>query len=90
MAEEKSTTVVDAVPTTLDDSDGTLRLYIGDDKKNLDCRFYEEQVSLSHRFANRCFSTSPLPLNSFMAQVNMLTRMNLSLILIYMRNCVFK
>jgi len=48
MSEEKSTTVVDAVPTTLDEpEEGALRMYIGDDKKNLDCRFYEAQVSSS-------------------------------------------
>lgn len=44
MSEEKSTTVVDAVPTTLDEpEEGALRMYLGDDKKNLDCRFYEKQ-----------------------------------------------
>lgn len=36
-------TVLDAVPTTLDENSG-LRVYTGDDKKNLDCRFYEQQV----------------------------------------------
>eukprot|EP00594_Rhizosolenia_setigera_P011513 CAMPEP_0178957102 /NCGR_PEP_ID=MMETSP0789-20121207/10692_1 /TAXON_ID=3005 /ORGANISM="Rhizosolenia setigera, Strain CCMP 1694" /LENGTH=333 /DNA_ID=CAMNT_0020639243 /DNA_START=35 /DNA_END=1036 /DNA_ORIENTATION=- len=35
-------TVLDAVPTTLDENSG-LRVYTGDDKKNLDCRFYEQQ-----------------------------------------------
>jgi len=44
VSEKKSKTVVDAVPTTLDGADdGSLRLYIGEDKKNLDCRFYEQQ-----------------------------------------------
>ena len=35
--------VTSAEPTTLDDDDdsSTFRLYIADDKKNLDCRFYE-------------------------------------------------
>uniref|UniRef100_A0A6S9BZZ1 S1 motif domain-containing protein n=1 Tax=Ditylum brightwellii TaxID=49249 RepID=A0A6S9BZZ1_9STRA len=33
--------VIDAVPTTMDDDPDTFRLYIGDDKKNLDSRFYE-------------------------------------------------
>mmetsp|Transcript_4507 Transcript_4507/g.9990 ORF Transcript_4507/g.9990 Transcript_4507/m.9990 type:complete len:336 (+) Transcript_4507:201-1208(+) len=33
--------VTDATPTTLDDADGTFRLYLAEDKKNLDCRFYE-------------------------------------------------
>ena len=35
--------VISAEPTTLDDDDdsSTFRLYIADDKKNLDCRFYE-------------------------------------------------
>jgi len=42
-SEEKTVTVTDAVPTTLDESDGSMRLYIGDDKINLDCRFYEQQ-----------------------------------------------
>ena len=47
-SEDTSVTVLDAVPTTLDGTeDGSLRLYIGDDKKNLDCRFYEQQVRLS-------------------------------------------
>uniref|UniRef100_A0A7S1YZT0 S1 motif domain-containing protein n=1 Tax=Trieres chinensis TaxID=1514140 RepID=A0A7S1YZT0_TRICV len=36
-------TVVDAVATTLDDEPeaGSFRLYLGDDKNNLECRFYE-------------------------------------------------
>ncbi|KAL9180626.1 hypothetical protein ACHAXT_011079 [Thalassiosira profunda] len=34
--------VTDAVPTTLDEpAEGAFRLYLADDKKNLDCRFYE-------------------------------------------------
>ena len=33
--------VTDAVPTTLEPEEGEFRLYLGDDKKNLDCRFYE-------------------------------------------------
>jgi translation initiation factor 2 subunit 1 len=38
-----SAVVVDAVPTTLDSADenGGFRIYLGDDHKNLDCRFYE-------------------------------------------------
>jgi len=44
MTEEKSKDVlVDAVPTTIDGSDGEFRVYIGDDHKNLDCRFYENK-----------------------------------------------
>jgi len=36
--------VLDAVPTTLDEpEEGAMRLYLGEDKKNLDCRFYEQQ-----------------------------------------------
>jgi len=35
--------VTDATPTTIEDTDGTLRVYLGDDKKNLECRFYENQ-----------------------------------------------
>lgn len=35
-------TVLDAVPTTMDEPDpGDFRVYLGDDKKNLECRFYE-------------------------------------------------
>lgn len=43
MAEEGQT-VIDAVETTLDpeDNDG-FRIYLGEDKKNLDCRFYENK-----------------------------------------------
>lgn len=33
--------VTDAVPTTLEPEEGEFRLYLGEDKKNLDCRFYE-------------------------------------------------
>mmetsp|Transcript_28576 Transcript_28576/g.60597 ORF Transcript_28576/g.60597 Transcript_28576/m.60597 type:complete len:341 (-) Transcript_28576:251-1273(-) len=33
--------VTDATPTTMDDEDGAFRIYLADDKKNLDCRFYE-------------------------------------------------
>jgi len=36
-------TVGDAVPTTMDGSDGDFRIYLGDDRKNLDCRFYENK-----------------------------------------------
>lgn len=34
-------TATDATPTTLDPEEGAFRLYLTDDKKNLDCRFYE-------------------------------------------------
>lgn len=38
-------TVLDAVPTTLDgpDENGGFRLYLTEDHKNLDCRFYEQK-----------------------------------------------
>lgn len=37
-------TATDAVPTTLDPpEEGALRVYLGDEKKNLECRFYEQQ-----------------------------------------------
>lgn len=37
-------TVTDAVPTELDTpEEGVLRVYMGDDKQNLECRYYEEQ-----------------------------------------------
>ena len=37
-------TVVDAVPTVIDGSDnGGFRLYLAEDRKNLDCRFYENK-----------------------------------------------
>lgn len=41
---EEGKTVVDAVETSLEpeDNDG-FRIYLGDDKKNLDCRFYENK-----------------------------------------------
>jgi len=35
--------VTDAVPTTLEPEEGEFRIYLGDDRKNLDCRFYENQ-----------------------------------------------
>ena len=36
----------DATPTEFDPpEEGALRVYLGDDKKNLECRYYEEQVS---------------------------------------------
>lgn len=38
---ESNKVVTDAVPTTVDGEDGTFRLYLAEDKKNLDCRFYE-------------------------------------------------
>jgi len=48
MSESESNLVVtDATPTTLDayndevNNSGSFRLYLGDDKRNLDCRFYE-------------------------------------------------
>ena len=44
MASENAV-LTDATPTTIEDTDGTLRVYLGDDKKNLECRFYENQVS---------------------------------------------
>ena len=38
-------TVIDAVPTTITDEDnaGEFRIYVGDDRKNLDSRFYENK-----------------------------------------------
>ena len=37
-------TVIDAVPTTLDpDDNGGFRIYVGEDRKNLDSRFYENK-----------------------------------------------
>jgi len=37
-------TAIDAVPTTMDEpEEGVLRLYLAEDKKNLDCRFYERK-----------------------------------------------
>lgn len=36
--------VVDAVPTTLDEpEEGAFRVYLGDDRSNLECRFYENR-----------------------------------------------
>eukprot|EP00586_Coscinodiscus_wailesii_P020589 CAMPEP_0172507996 /NCGR_PEP_ID=MMETSP1066-20121228/208372_1 /TAXON_ID=671091 /ORGANISM="Coscinodiscus wailesii, Strain CCMP2513" /LENGTH=336 /DNA_ID=CAMNT_0013285771 /DNA_START=44 /DNA_END=1054 /DNA_ORIENTATION=- len=44
MASTKGLEVIDAVPTTFDEpEEGALRVYLGDDKKNLECRFYEQQ-----------------------------------------------
>jgi translation initiation factor 2 subunit 1 len=40
---ESNKIVTGAEPATLDDADGSFRLYLADDKKNLDCRFYEVQ-----------------------------------------------
>jgi translation initiation factor 2 subunit 1 len=40
--EKKGSTAIDAVPTTIDPSEnGGFRVYVGEDHKNLDCRFYE-------------------------------------------------
>lgn len=38
---DSSQVVTDATPTVMDGSDGSFRVYLGEDKKNLDCRFYE-------------------------------------------------
>jgi translation initiation factor 2 subunit 1 len=43
MSLSEGKTVADAVPTTLDAQEGDFRLYIGEDRKNLDCRFYENK-----------------------------------------------
>lgn len=44
MAEGEGKTVLDAVPTTFDPEDnGGFRLYIGEDRSNLNCRFYENK-----------------------------------------------
>jgi translation initiation factor 2 subunit 1 len=46
MSEEEAKTelvVTDAVPTTLEPEEGEFRMYLGEDRKNLDCRFYENQ-----------------------------------------------
>jgi len=43
MSSEGQATVTDATPTTIEETEGTLRVYFGDDKKNLECRFYENQ-----------------------------------------------
>jgi translation initiation factor 2 subunit 1 len=40
---EEGRTVVDAVPTTMDADNGDFRVYLGEDHKNLDCRFYENK-----------------------------------------------
>mmetsp|Transcript_31645 Transcript_31645/g.44934 ORF Transcript_31645/g.44934 Transcript_31645/m.44934 type:complete len:341 (-) Transcript_31645:71-1093(-) len=40
-SEGGSKTVLDAVPTTLEE--GCFRIYIGEDRKNLECRFYENK-----------------------------------------------
>ena len=42
--DDSKVTVLDAVPTTLDATDdGSFRVYVGDAKANLECRFYENQ-----------------------------------------------
>lgn len=42
LGEKKGSTVIDAVATTIDpDENGGFRIYLGEDHKNLDCRFYE-------------------------------------------------
>lgn len=41
MTDSENKTVMDAVPTTMDGEDGSFRIYLAEDKKNLDCRFYE-------------------------------------------------
>lgn len=38
---DSSQVVTDVTPTVTDGSDGSFRVYLGEDKKNLDCRFYE-------------------------------------------------
>mmetsp|Transcript_28273 Transcript_28273/g.59454 ORF Transcript_28273/g.59454 Transcript_28273/m.59454 type:complete len:342 (-) Transcript_28273:158-1183(-) len=41
-SDEGNKTATDAVPTTMDaPEEGAFRLYLADDKKNLDCRFYK-------------------------------------------------
>lgn len=41
-SDEGNKTATDAVPTTMDTpEEGAFRLYLADDKKNLDCRFYK-------------------------------------------------
>jgi translation initiation factor 2 subunit 1 len=42
-AANSTTVVLDAQPTTLDGNDGHFRVYLGEDHKNLDCRFYENK-----------------------------------------------
>ena len=41
--EAAADTTVEATPTTIDGSDGSFRVYIGEDRKNLECRFYENK-----------------------------------------------
>lgn len=41
--QQQFSSVVDAQPTTLDGSDGDFRVYLGEDHKNLECRFYENK-----------------------------------------------
>eukprot|EP00538_Stauroneis_constricta_P013404 CAMPEP_0119573384 /NCGR_PEP_ID=MMETSP1352-20130426/45098_1 /TAXON_ID=265584 /ORGANISM="Stauroneis constricta, Strain CCMP1120" /LENGTH=336 /DNA_ID=CAMNT_0007623073 /DNA_START=25 /DNA_END=1035 /DNA_ORIENTATION=+ len=44
MATGSGKTVIDAVPTTFDgDEEGMFRIYVGEDRQNLNCRFYENQ-----------------------------------------------
>lgn len=43
MSLSEGKTVTDATPTTLDAEEGEFRIYLGDDRKNLDCRFYENK-----------------------------------------------
>mmetsp|Transcript_43936 Transcript_43936/g.127914 ORF Transcript_43936/g.127914 Transcript_43936/m.127914 type:complete len:342 (+) Transcript_43936:76-1101(+) len=44
MADGEGKTVLDAVPTTFDAEDnGGFRLYVGEDRSNLNCRFYENK-----------------------------------------------
>lgn len=43
-APDSGTTAIDAIPTSLDPIDNFgFRLYMGDDHKNLDCRYYEQK-----------------------------------------------
>ena len=44
MADGEGKTVIDAVPTTFDAEDnGGFRIYVGEDRSNLNCRFYENK-----------------------------------------------
>uniref|UniRef100_A0A7S0CJ07 S1 motif domain-containing protein n=1 Tax=Proboscia inermis TaxID=420281 RepID=A0A7S0CJ07_9STRA len=44
VSETSGMVVTSAEPTTFDEpEDGAFRVYLGDDKKNLECRFYEQQ-----------------------------------------------
>lgn len=44
MSTGEGKTVIDAVPTTMDDADEeTFRIYVGEDRKNLNSRFYENK-----------------------------------------------